>query len=759
MARTDVVNIGTNARDVRKSTALMPYSRVIVVVDEETEYEAGNTSGLTLEVECPWGSQAMANNLLATVRGYQYQPYTVTGAIVDMAAEMGDAISANSVYGGIYQQDIDFGFTCYSDCSAPEDEQLDHEYKYESPTERRITRQSKWTRAEFRITNDAIEQEVAARQSDGNEFRATLSTHADEIAARVTQLGGNNSSFGWSLISTAFKLYSGNKAVFTCDKNGISVDGSITARSGYIGNGSNGFTIGNTYIKNGKDSATDSKTGVYIGTNGIGVGNGIFSVDTSGNLSAKGKITATSGYIGNGAYGFEIGNTYIRNGKDSPTDSKTGVYIGTNGIGVGNGIFSVDTSGNLSAKGKITATSGYIGNGSSGFTIGNTYIKNGKDSPTDSNTGVYIGTNGIGVGNGIFSVDTSGNLSVKGKVTATSGYIGNGSNGFEIGSTYIRNGMTSLSDTTNNGIFVGTNGIALGKGNFKVSSSGSLVAKEGTIGSGSNPWNIGNSSIYRGKTTFSSTSAGIYIGDSGLAIGAGKKKTVYYYATSNDFPRSENQLDRTGIYHANDTGDDWYWDGNWHNLGPSGTSAELWLYTAPFKVDSSGNITAHSGTFNGTVYASRLTFSNPDGSTYTIDGSNITEASIADGKISGLDGAKLTESSVSDAKISGVGGSKLSGSSVARSKVTQSFDRDISKGTSARDDLDDLLVGRLRATYINAMDLQANTAKMANLNFSSGGSTYYAARWITGKTFVTGVDFTNKTVTTDSVATRILANN
>ena len=417
MARTGVANIGTNARDVRKSVALMPYSRVIITVDEETEYSAGNTSGLTLELECPWGTQAMANNILTAIKGYQYQPYTASGALMDPAAEMGDAVNVNSVYGGLYQQDITFGHDFFSDVSAPEDEQLDHEFTYESPVERRITRQTAWTKSEFRITNRAIEQEVELREADSDEFRGLLAVQGDEILARVTQRGGNNASFGWSLISTGFTLYSGSKAVFTCNSSGITVDGSITARSGYIGNGSSGFTIGNTFIKNNKDS---------------------------------------------------------------PTDTKTGVYIGTNGIGVGNGVFSVDTSGNLVAKGNITARSGYIGNGSSGFTIGNTYIKNNKDSPTDAKTGVYIGTNGIGVGNGIFSVTTSG-LTIKGKVTATSGYIGSDTSGFEIGSTYLRNGMTSYSDTSHNGVFIGTNGIALGKGNFKVDSNGNLYANNGTF--------------------------------------------------------------------------------------------------------------------------------------------------------------------------------------------------------------------------------------------------------------------------------------
>lgn len=435
MARTDVVNVGKMAMDVRKSVALMPYSRVIITVDEETEFEAGNESGLTLELTCPWGTQAIADDILAAILGYQYQPYTATNAMLDPAAEMGDAVNANSVYGGLYQQDIIFDNVYYSNIAAPEDEQLDHEFTYETPTERRITRQKNWAKAEFRITNAAIELEVQERRADSTEFRATLTTHSQEIAARVTQTGGSNSSFGWSLLANEFGLYSGNKKVFTCNSSGISVDGQITARSGYIGNGSSGFTIGNTFIKNGKDSPTDTKTGVYIGTNGIGVGNGVFSVDTSGNLKVKGRVEATSGYIGNGSNGFEIGSTYIRNGMTSYSDtSHNGVFVGTNGIALGKGNFKVDSAGNLYANsgtfnGTIRADKIYgqivnsqIGDGAvSGGKIqdgavGNSKIGNGAVGSSKISDGA-VGESKIGGGAVTGSKISSGAVS-KGKTSS-----------------------------------------------------------------------------------------------------------------------------------------------------------------------------------------------------------------------------------------------------------------------------------------------------------------------------------------------------
>lgn len=71
-------------------------------------------------------------------------------------------------------------------------------------------------------------------------------------------------------------------------------------------------------------------------------------------------------------------------------------------------------------------------------------------------------------------------LTTDGRITATGGTIG----GFTIGSTSLNNGMTSLSDTSHNGVYVGTDGIALGKGAFKVTKAGALSASSVSITGG-----------------------------------------------------------------------------------------------------------------------------------------------------------------------------------------------------------------------------------------------------------------------------------
>ena len=307
--------------------------------------------------------------------------------------------------------------------------------------------------------------------------------------------------FSYSISPDGILFKKNNSAFLTAGLNGITLTGSITATSGYIGDTSNGFTIGSSAIYNGVTSMSDTTNdGVYLGTDGIRLGKGKFSVSNAGALTASsanitGSITATSGYIGSSSYGFVIRESSIYNKLTSMSDTThDGVYIGTDGIRLGKGKFSVTKAGALTATsanitGTITATSGYIGNYFMGFVINSTSIYNtitSMDDPT-TNNGIYIGTDGIRLGaNGKFSVTKAGALTatsadITGTITATSGYIGNSSNGFTIGSTAISNGITSMSDTTHDGIYLGTDGIRLGKGKFSVTNAGVLTASSGTI--------------------------------------------------------------------------------------------------------------------------------------------------------------------------------------------------------------------------------------------------------------------------------------
>ena len=263
---SDIVNVLQRVDNVEVAPPFNTYSKVVISIDDDTEASAGTSdTGRTLDLTNPlFGSASVAQKTLNRLQGIQYQPYKADGAILDPAAELGDAIEANGVFGGIYTRDRLFSRLMKASVSAPHDEEINHEFQFETPVERKLKRQMGDVKAEFEI-------------------------QATQIAAKVSQVGGTNSSFGWTLTSTAHTWYSGSQQVMKVNSSGLEVKGKITATSGYIGNGSQGFEITSTAIRNGMTSLTDTThNGIYIGTNGIALGKGKFKVDTSGNITATG---------------------------------------------------------------------------------------------------------------------------------------------------------------------------------------------------------------------------------------------------------------------------------------------------------------------------------------------------------------------------------------------------------------------------------------------------------------------------------------
>ena len=284
-------NYGVNALSRRYmeldvSPQFNGFSGVEVVVDDNTTYFAGDDTGRIFTVQNPWGTQEQANNILAHIQGYQYQPYTATGALLDPAAELGDGVSLHGVYGGIYKMTRNFSSLMAAEISAPQDEEIDHEYPFEPRETRDITR--KFTQVE-----------------------SELSLASNEIAAKVSQTGGDNSSFGWNLLSDHFSLFSGNTEVFRVDAAGATVKGVITATSGQIG----GFTIGNNAIYNNIPDFANSggvSNGVYLGTDGIRLGKN-FTVNTAGTVSANNMTLTGTLNIG----GTNITAAALRQGAQS----------------------------------------------------------------------------------------------------------------------------------------------------------------------------------------------------------------------------------------------------------------------------------------------------------------------------------------------------------------------------------------------------------------------------------------------------------
>ena len=297
------VNVLRNMVSFDKAEQFDGFSKVLIIVSDEVEYSAGTDTGRTLTLNCPWGTQEIANNILQSIKGFQYQPMTAENALVDPSVEIGDGISANGVYSGVYSIETKFNSNLPTTVSAPADEELYEEHTYIPKTEREVTRKFLDFQSQFRIQDGKISAEVEERKSDTKSIRATLEVQAGQITAKVNKNDGSSSTFGWALETGSWRIFSGSSTVLKADKNGLEVKGVIRATSGEIG----GFKItSNSLTYNNQTWGGTNSTGIYIGPSGIQLGKN-FKVDSAGNLSAASGTFSGNVYAGNIQYGGSAG--------------------------------------------------------------------------------------------------------------------------------------------------------------------------------------------------------------------------------------------------------------------------------------------------------------------------------------------------------------------------------------------------------------------------------------------------------------------
>lgn len=137
---SDTLNIGLSSASFDGGDPLEPISRVTVWYDDEHAFTAGDDTGRTMELDCPWATQAMADNLLASLKGYVYKPFSAGDALLDPAAELGDGVSIAGTYSVLAQINTTHDLLDASDIGAPGEAELDHEYPYLSPQDREMAR-------------------------------------------------------------------------------------------------------------------------------------------------------------------------------------------------------------------------------------------------------------------------------------------------------------------------------------------------------------------------------------------------------------------------------------------------------------------------------------------------------------------------------------------------------------------------------------------------------------------------------------------
>lgn len=394
---TTTHNVLKRADNLNISSEFLGYSKVVIYAGQDEEgneivYSAGDDSGRTLEIKNEWATPEMAENILVKIRGFQYQPYEASGALLDPSAEIGDGVTVNDIYSGVYIKATTYGKQIRSDISAPQDEQIEHEFTVESATDRTYSRFVKQTKSMIRATATQIQMEVDRAVDADTTLQSQLSMQATEISARVSER--------------------------------INTEVPVAARqtvNAYVRQGQEEYTRNWLSLTDGGGSISSNASDMYYveSLDKYYFWNGNRYEESDGIENTRYWLSETVGGIPLVPSKFAIyvlDNTHYRwDGEkyNVSTDSISNTFGWTLtpesfvvSKGGGTPVMTVNKNG-LEVEGTIKATGGTIG----GFTINATSIaSNGMEwGNTSRSSGVYVGTMGLQLGQR-FKVDSSGNL-------------------------------------------------------------------------------------------------------------------------------------------------------------------------------------------------------------------------------------------------------------------------------------------------------------------------------------------------------------
>lgn len=177
---SDKFFVGLDLTSAEDNGIQRPISRVTLLLDDENSITAGDDTGAELLADCPHATQAMADAILAQVKGYRYQMFAADDAALDPAAELGDGITAGGLYSVISRLDDDG--SGYSGISAPGKSELEDEYPATGPMTQAFNRTIAQTNSRITKTADQIRLEVTSAL---NGLSASIDIQLDSITERV----------------------------------------------------------------------------------------------------------------------------------------------------------------------------------------------------------------------------------------------------------------------------------------------------------------------------------------------------------------------------------------------------------------------------------------------------------------------------------------------------------------------------------------------------------------------------------------------
>lgn len=187
--------LGRAVADFERYSDVGPITGVQLLVDQNTEYTAGDASGYVLTMQCAFGTQEMANNVLFSIYQKQYRGFQASGAYLPPDAELGDGVTVCGVYSFLAYRKVEFGPGHMADISAPGEKEISHEYQYTSTSKKNLSTDTDSLRAYFQKALGEMQIELNSAKGDIQRLTALMEAVTDvvtKLESRVSALEGGS---------------------------------------------------------------------------------------------------------------------------------------------------------------------------------------------------------------------------------------------------------------------------------------------------------------------------------------------------------------------------------------------------------------------------------------------------------------------------------------------------------------------------------------------------------------------------------------
>ena len=329
------IYVGQRAASLTVSPQFEAITMVRVFVDDNNVYQAGTETGRVLEVDCPYGTQEMANIMLSQVEGFQYQPMTATDALADPALELGDAVNVGGVLATAVQTAITFDAMMAMDISAPGQEEIESEYPYVSKQVSQFNHDLAETRSLIAKTSEEILLQVSGQFDTVEDAISSIQINVDQINLKVEGVDTEMEELGTQVSEISLKMDSLTLSVSN-DKTSSTLK--LMAGSAQLSSAEITFTGVVTFDSLSTEGATE--------INGANITTGKISADRIDaselrvtevwNANADRAMIVAGGsfdntvYVGGDGTGWEMGETLILGSKITIGSSSSGGAIQIN---------------------------------------------------------------------------------------------------------------------------------------------------------------------------------------------------------------------------------------------------------------------------------------------------------------------------------------------------------------------------------------------------------------------------------------------